>query len=200
MNKKEYFDKMSDVWDAHFYTSDVIKKLHYLVAQFGLTKGAIILDVGTGTGVLMPLLLECVGSQGSITAVDFSARMIQRARDKFRGRANLNFYNASVDNLPFKISCFDSVICFGAFPHFEDKKKALSEMCRVLRGGGNLFVAHALGSKKLMEHHKGTLPVSADVLPEEPEMVKMMRGAGFNNISIVDEVHYYICKGEKIDA
>lgn len=197
MDKKEYFDQMSDVWDARFYTPGLVKRLEYLVAQFELQRGATILDVGTGTGGLLPLLLKSIGSEGAITAIDFSKRMIQKARDKFSDRKNLKFSNASAEDLPFKTGYFDSVICFGAFPHFGDKEKALSEMHRVLREGGKLFIAHALSSKKLMEHHKGSSPVAYDVLPEEPEMMKMMREKVFNNIYIMDKEEYYLCRGEK---
>ena len=91
------------------------------MTQFELKKGTTLLDVGTGIGELLPLLLKCIDSEGSITAIDFSERMIQRASDKFKDRENIKFSITSVEDLPFKTKCFDSVICFGAFPHFEDK-------------------------------------------------------------------------------
>lgn len=197
MDKKEYFDNMSDIWDARFYTPDLVKRLEYLVAQFELKKGTTLLDVGTGTGGLLPLLLKCVGSEGSITAIDFSERMIRKAGDKFKDKENLRFSITSVKGLPFKTKFFDSVICFGAFPHFEDKEKALSEMHRVLKGGGKLFIAHALGSFKLKNHHKGSSQVAHDVLPEEGEMRKMMKEAGFMDVCIIDREKCYICRGRK---
>ena len=197
MDKKEYFDQMSDGWDARFYTADLLKKLEYLVAQFELQKGATILDVGTGTGGLLHLLLRYIGNTGFISAVDFSARMLKKGSEKFRDKENLKFSNAAVEELPFKSGYFDRVICFGAFPHFEHKGEALYEMNRVLKEGGELFIAHALGSKKLMDHHKGASPVACDVLPEEAEMLKMMREKGFINISITDREEYYLCRGGK---
>jgi len=197
MDKKEYFDHMSDIWDARFYTPDLVKRLEYLVAQFELKKGTTLLDVGTGTGGLLPLILKCVGSEGFITAIDFSKRMIQRARDKFKNRENLKFSITSIENLPFKAKFFDSVICFGAFPHFEDKEKALSEMHRVLKEGGKLFIAHALGSVELKNHHKGLSPVAYDMLPEEAKMREMMKETGFMDVCVIDKEKCYICRGRK---
>jgi len=197
MNKKEFFDQMADVWDTRYYTPDLLRRLESLVTQFELQKCMKLLDVGTGTGGLLPLILKYVGGEGNIIATDFSEKMIQKARDKFNNQGNLTFSCAAVEDLPFKTVYFDSVICFGAFPHFEDKEKALSEMYRVLKEGGRLYIAHALGSKKLKEHHKGSSPVAHDVLPEKSEMKRMMSEMGFGKISILDKEKYYICQGEK---
>ena len=43
------------------------------------------LDLGTGTGVLLPYIAEKIGTAGHITAVDYSAGMLSRAKEKFSG-------------------------------------------------------------------------------------------------------------------
>jgi len=197
MDRKEYFDYMADLWDARFYRPDLIERLEDLVVQFEMRNGDKVLDVGTGTGGLIPLLLKYIGSERFIIAIDFSEKMIRRAKDKFRDKENLSFSVSSVEHLPFKKRFFDCVICFGAFPHFEDQVKALSEMHRVLKDEGKLSIAHALSSIELRNHHRGSSPVTHDVLPEEGEMRKMMNEAGFMDVYIIDKEKYYICRGKK---
>ena len=131
---------MAEGWDERYITPQVYKNLENLVAQFALKKNARVLDVGTGTGVLLPALLKCIGSDGFINAIDYSWNMIHKAFAKHSKNTNLHFCVSSVFQLPFNASLFDYVICFGAFPHFEDQSRALSEMHRMLYQGGELLL------------------------------------------------------------
>ncbi|MBW1674882.1 MAG: class I SAM-dependent methyltransferase, partial [Deltaproteobacteria bacterium] len=88
--------------------------------------------------------------------------MVKRAKKKFEDHQNVNFIPGSVEILPFDDIFFEHVICFVAFPHFDSKKKALKEMHRVLKAGGNLFIAHALSSAQIKAHHRASSPVAND--------------------------------------
>jgi demethylmenaquinone methyltransferase/2-methoxy-6-polyprenyl-1,4-benzoquinol methylase len=104
---------------------------------------------------------------------------------------------ASVEDLPFERHFFDHVVCFGVFPHIEDRPRALREINRVLKFPGNLVIAHALSSLEIRSHHKGASPVSQDVLPEEGEMRRLLDGNGFEVKSLVDEPKCYCCEAVK---
>jgi len=197
MHKKEFFNSMAAGWDEKFYSPELIRRLDEMVVSFGLSRGDCILDVGSGTGGLIPSILKVVGPSGEIQAIDFAEEMVKRATEKFESHKNIHIKCASVETLPFNDLFFDDVLCFGCFPHFDHKEKALNEMHRVLKQDGKLFIAHALSSKELKAHHQGAAPVANDILPEEPEMKKMMSEAGFKNISIVDREKCYICQGTK---
>jgi demethylmenaquinone methyltransferase/2-methoxy-6-polyprenyl-1,4-benzoquinol methylase len=103
-----------------------------------------------------------------------------------------------VENLPYKDQFFDHVVCFGAFPHFGDKEKALEEMGRVLKARGTLMIAHALSSVALRSHHQNCGPVSTDFLPEEGDMKSLLEKAGFQLKRLIDQPKRYLCEGEKI--
>jgi len=197
MDKKDFFNSMAAGWDEKFYSPELIQRLDEMVVSFGLSRGDYILDVGCGTGGLIPSILKAVGPSGEIQAIDFAGEMVKRARKKFEGHTNVSIKCASVEDIPFDALSFDHVLCFGCFPHFDHKEKALNEMHRVLKQDGKLFIAHALSSEELKAHHQGAAPVANDILPEEPEMKKMMAEAGFKNISIVDKAKCYICQGAK---
>ena len=198
MDKKSFFNQMAEGWDERFYTHEMRERLPQLVSLFSLQKGVKILDVGAGTGGIVPYLLEAIGPEGSIWAIDFAEEMVKIGRMKFQKESRVIFELASVEDLPYKDRFFDQIVCFGAFPHFEDKIKALEEMNRVLKSRGTLIIAHALSSVALRSHHQNCGPVSTDFLPEEGEMKSLLGKAGFQVKRLIDEPKRYLCEGEKI--
>ena len=197
MDKKEFFNQMAAGWDEKFYVPEMRERLPQLVSLFRLQKGAKILDVGAGTGGIVPYLLEAIGPEGSIWAIDFAEEMVKIGRKKFLEESRVIFEVASVEDLPYKDRFFDQVVCFGAFPHFEDKAKALEEMARVLKPRGTLVIAHALSSTALRNHHQNCAPVSKDFLPEEGEMRSLLERAGFRVKRLIDQPKCYLCEGLK---
>jgi ubiquinone/menaquinone biosynthesis C-methylase UbiE len=197
MDKQTFFNRMAESWDERFYSPEMVERLPQLVSLFQLKKGARILDVGAGTGGIVPYLLEAIGPEGSIWAIDFAEEMVRIGRRKFQEESRVFFELASVEDLPYKDRFFDQVVCFGAFPHFEDKSKALEEMGRVLKPGGTLVIAHALSSTALRSHHQNCAPVSKDFLPEEGEMRSLLERAGFQLKRLIDQPQCYLCEGLK---
>ena len=197
MDKKEFFNQMAAGWDEKFYVPEMRERLPQLVSLFRLQKGAKILDVGAGTGGIVPYLLEAIGPEGSIWAIDFAEEMVKIGRKKFLEESRVIFEVASVEDLPYKDRFFDQVVCFGAFPHFEDKAKTLEEMARVLKPRGTLVIAHALSSTALRNHHQNCAPVSKDFLPEEGEMRSLLERAGFRVKRLIDQPKCYLCEGLK---
>jgi ubiquinone/menaquinone biosynthesis C-methylase UbiE len=197
MDKKSFFNQMAEGWDERFYTPEMMERLPHLVSLFQLQKGAKILDVGAGTGGIVPYLLEAIGPEGSIWAVDFAEEMVKIGRKKFQKESRVIFKLASVEALPYKDGFFDQIVCFGALPHFGDKGKALEEMNRVLKSRGTLIIAHALSSVALRSHHQNCAPVSKDFLPEEGEMRSLLEGSGFQLKRLIDQPKCYLCEGLK---
>ena len=155
MSAKEYFNKAADSWDKRFHTPNLSSFLEKLVPQFGLEAGQNILDVGTGTGILIPHLIRAVEPAGSVTAIDYSENMIKICRTKHSHLKNLTVELKNIEEDAFPTESFDAVICFGVFPHLENKEKALRNINRTLKPGGKLVIAHALSSEELKVHHIG---------------------------------------------
>jgi len=198
MSRKTYFNKAADSWDKRFYTPTLSSFLEKLVPQFGLEAGQNILDVGTGTGVLIPYLTRAVGPAGSVTAVDYSENMIQIGKTKHSHLKNVNLELKNIEEDAFPTESFDAVICFGVFPHLENKEKALRKINRTLKLGGKLIIAHALSSEELKAHHNNaSLAVVHDMLPEKAEMTQLLEQSGFAKISIKDEPGCYLCIAHK---
>lgn len=198
MSRKTYFNKAADSWDRRFHTLSLSSFLEKLVPQFGLEAGQNILDVGTGTGVLIPYLTRAVGPVGAVTAIDYSENMIKIGKTKHSHLKNVSIKLGNIEETAFPTESFDAVICFGVFPHLENKEKTLRNINHILKPDGKLVIAHALSSEELKTHHNNaSSTVMHDVLPEEAEMKKLLEQTGFTEISIKDEPGCYLCIAHK---
>jgi SAM-dependent methyltransferase len=122
--------------DAYFATFDPItgQAAQELVARVS-TAGKAVLDLCCGQGTLTAMLCE---SDAQVTAVDFSAEMLDLAAQKAPG-ADLQRADAAA--LPCDDGSFDVVLCNFGMMHLPDQPKALSEIIRVLRPGGRFLMA-----------------------------------------------------------
>ena len=195
---KDYFDRHASSWDEMLKYEEKTSQLSEAVKWFELTKGDSVLDVGTGTGILLPLIRDAIGPKGVLIGFDFSIRMLEKAvHRKCSGEKIL--VNASVESLPFQPDLFDRIICFSAFPHFTDKAKALVEMVRVLKSGGFLFIAHLKSVEELNQFHRHLGgPVANDFLPHPERIRSLMTESGLGDVSIINQPGKFLAQGRKI--
>jgi ubiquinone/menaquinone biosynthesis C-methylase UbiE len=192
--RQKFYDQMAAEWDLD-YTAEDLERLSKLVDSMDVKSGSHILDLGCGTGILFDMLRRKVGDRGTVTGVDFSIQMVQRAHRNFPFE-NVNVVDADVSALPFADRTFDISIGFRAFPHFQDKQKVLSEIHRVLKPGGKLYFIHLVSSKQLAMHHSKRGGVEAqDVLPPADDMQKLFKAAGFAKLTIDDHPNLYLATG-----
>jgi len=193
MSRHVYFNQLADSWDKRFKTEALSTFLEQLVPTFGLSPGQKVLDVGTGTGVLIPFLLKAVGPTGQVSAIDYAEKMINICKSKYAHLPNVTISVQQVETLDFPPQTFDAVTCFGLFPHIENKEEALRQINRVLKTNGKLIIAHALSSAEIKAHHHDTSSVVAhDVLPTSAVMKKLLTQTGFGKIHILDKPGQYL--------
>jgi len=104
-------------------------------------KPQLILDVATGTGDFAIQALKL--NPKKVVGVDISEGMLEVGRKKMIGRGIeqlIEMRSGDSENLPFEENKFDAVIVAFGVRNFEDLKKGLSEMLRVLRPGGMVVI------------------------------------------------------------
>jgi demethylmenaquinone methyltransferase/2-methoxy-6-polyprenyl-1,4-benzoquinol methylase len=201
MSRQAFFNQLADSWDKRFQTQALTAFLEQLVPAFGLLPGQKVLDVGTGTGILIPFLLQAVGPTGQISAIDYAEKMVKICKLKYAHLPNVTVTVQQVETLDFPLQTFDAVTCFGLFPHIENKEEALRQMNRILKINGKLIIAHALSSVEIkVHHHNASSAVAQDVLPEKATMKLLLKQAGFIRIRITDKPGCYLCLSNKSSA
>ena len=194
-----FFDERAPRWEAACYPPAVRERLTDLIESFGLTAGMRVLDMGTGTGVLLPYIQACIGPDGRICAFDLSLPMARQADQKRRWHRDL-VVQSDAHHIPLGAALFHRVICFAAFPHFEDPASALAEMGRVTAPGGEVVIAHLLSREELAAHHASHQAVRSHGLPASEEMYTLMLAAGLVHCRIDDAPGRYLARGRKPGA
>jgi ubiquinone/menaquinone biosynthesis C-methylase UbiE len=118
---------------------DLARRVRRLLGPFTQNEAA--LDAGCGTGsvtfALAPQVAEVVG-------VDTRADYLAAARAN--APENTRFVEGDVMKLPFGYAEFDLVCCHRVLHHVRRPELAVSELARVARPGGKVFIADQLGS------------------------------------------------------
>ena len=196
--RKDFFDRHAFSWDKDLGKEDRIHKTEEVVRWFGLAQNHSVLDVGAGTGILLPLIREVIGAKGRLVAIDFSYKMLEKIRiHEFAGEKLL--LNANVESMPLRSNQFDRVTCFSAFPHFPNKTRALLEMVRVLKSEGRLFIAHLHSVEEINRFHQQVGgAVAHDFLPHPEQIQYLMNKSGLCDVSIINQPGKFLAQGEKI--
>lgn len=144
----EYFDAEALYWQG-VYDDPRLQGVIYrarqeavldAVDELGLAQGAAVLEIGCGAGLLT---VELARRGHSVRAVDSSRAMVElTARRALREGAGtiVDTRVADVHALPFEDDSFSLVVAVGLLPWLHEPAKALHEIARVLRPGGDIIL------------------------------------------------------------
>ena len=108
-----------------------------------LEPGERVLDLGSGAGMDSLVAALMVGEQGSVTGIDMTPEMVEKARAGAAelGLSNVTFVEGEAEPLPFDDASFDFVISNSVIDLIPDKDAVFGEIHRVLLPGGRIQIA-----------------------------------------------------------
>jgi ubiquinone/menaquinone biosynthesis C-methylase UbiE len=166
MNKEKVGSFYDVVWTEYVPELAASEKHWRLFYSPQEVRGKSVLDAGCGTGVFSIIFAR--NGAGRVTGIDISPGSLETARNlkaKF-GIGSAEFRLQDMLQLPFADGSFDIVWAWGTVHHTTDPFRAISELIRVLRPGGSLFLAvykrtkvtfiHEVIRKSLIRTPRGT--------------------------------------------
>jgi demethylmenaquinone methyltransferase/2-methoxy-6-polyprenyl-1,4-benzoquinol methylase len=136
------FDQISPRYDFLNHLLSLNSDVLWRRRAAGRLAGArLVLDVCSGTGDLAFEIHRRSGAR--VVGTDFSRRMLEIARLKARRRGlerDIRFQQADTLRLPFRDAAFDAVAVAFGLRNVADPARALAEMARVARPGGDVLI------------------------------------------------------------
>ncbi|HEX6073951.1 MAG TPA: class I SAM-dependent methyltransferase [Micromonosporaceae bacterium] len=124
-------------------TSRHLHRFHARVAAdvvaAGLPDGSRVLDVGTGPG-RVPLAIAAAAPGLRVDGIDLSEEMIDHARRLATDTPTVSFAVDDVANLSYPDDTFDLVVSTLSQHHWADRERAMRELSRVLKPGGQIWI------------------------------------------------------------
>jgi demethylmenaquinone methyltransferase/2-methoxy-6-polyprenyl-1,4-benzoquinol methylase len=133
---RRLFDRIAPVYDAmnRVMTAGLDRRWRRLAVEAVVQPGSRVLDACCGTG---DLALAAEREGGIVTGLDFSPRMLERARRK---SSTVEWVEGDLLELPFAADAFDAATVGFGVRNVADLEAALAELRRVLRPGGRLAI------------------------------------------------------------
>ncbi|MFP4621569.1 MAG: arsenite methyltransferase, partial [Bacteroidales bacterium] len=157
-----------------------------------LREGDTVLDLGSGAGKDCFIARSFVGEQGFVYGIDFSKEMIKKARSNAAklGYSNMKFIRGNIEDMPFEANKMDKVLSNCVLNLVPDKRKAFSEIFRVLNPGGTFCISDVVTVGNLPESLLKSAEMYAGCVAgaiSKDDYIRIIENSGFKDIYIHKE-------------
>ena len=174
VNRKQahYFDVVVELFDQE-QPPHILRNLQLIVEAADIQPGDVVLDVGAGVGVLIPLLRAF--RPGRIVACEISAKMLARLADKY---PDVETHLSDIGEMGLPDGSMNVIFMNAVFPNLVDKPRALANCARMLARSGRLIISHPEG-RLFVEQLKEVVPFHLDSLPIFPQLRRLVKDLPF---------------------
>lgn len=183
--QRNSFDKLYQLFEPPL-PEGVPERLEKIIAHGRIAGGNTVLDVGSGTGILIPIIKTY--KPGCIHACDLSRAMLEQLRKNY---PYVKTIMADVRDINLPTESIDVAFLNACYPNIVDKAGAFSNLGRMIKGKGRLVISHPLG-KAFILLLKEEVPFPLDEFPEESEVSALLKPFGFKIETFIDEPELYI--------
>lgn len=188
----EFFNQLAPAWDSTRERQPQL--LTFLTHKLSLQPQDRVLDLGSGTGVLLPYLAPQVRQ---VTAVDFADAMLKIAAQKHAHFSNIAYIHGDILELTLTPSAFEQITCLNFYPHVKDSSVFLKKMSNLLVIGGKLTIMHDIPRSAVNAIHGTCRQVKYDNLPPAEIVSSRLKNARLKITCQEDTDTYYFVQGVK---
>lgn len=158
-----------------------------------IKKGDTVIDLGSGAGNDVFIARRIVGENGNVIGIDFTEKMIERARENAikLGYHNVEFRHGDIESMPVISNKADVVVSNCVLNLVPNKHKAFSEIYRVLKPGGHFSISDiVITGEALPEKWRQVAELYAGCVAgamQKKEYLDIIKEAGFENITLQKE-------------
>jgi ubiquinone/menaquinone biosynthesis C-methylase UbiE len=189
--QRETFDKLYRLFEPPL-PEGVPERLEKIVEHGKIRRGDTVLDVGSGTGILIPIVRKYEPRR--IYACDLSAAMLEQLNSK--KYPDVETIVADVRDLRLPGTSIDAVLINACYGNIVDKQGAFSNLSRMMTPQGHLVISHPLG-KSFVRSMRARASFPLDAFPDKPEAERLLRTFGFEIETFIDEPKLYILVASK---
>lgn len=164
-----------------------------LPTEFALIKeGDTVVDLGSGAGNDAFVARSIVGEKGKVIGIDFTEKMIEKARlnaDKLNYN-NVEFRQGDIEKMPLAGNVADVVVSNCVFNLVPSKQQAFAETFRVLKKGGHFSVSDVVLVGELPDRLRASAEMYAGCISgaiQKEEYLSIIHNSGFLNITVQKE-------------
>ena len=179
------FDKIYKLFEPPL-PEGVPKRLEKIVAHGRITRGDTVLDVGSGTGILIPIIKKY--RPGCIHACDLSEEMLKQLRTNY---PDVKAIMADVRDISLPEGSIDAAFINACYPNIVDKAGAFSNLSRMMKAKRRIVISHPMG-KSFIRSLKEVVSFPLDDFPEKTEAGALLKPFGFEIDTFIDEPEIYI--------
>ncbi len=176
----------SVAWFAGPQDPEVAPRLDRIVALAGIQPGERVLDVGSGTGALLPHLIR---SGARVTALDLTPAMLAVARQRYAGQAA--FVAGDIATFPGE-AAWDVIVCNAMFWNVFDQAAVLARCRALLVPGGRLVISHPMGAGFVARLRAQDPEVVLDDPLDDGPLQQRVAAAGLAIVTRVNEPLLYV--------
>ena len=186
----DFFDQLAPQWDASEVRSTP-ERVKSILGKLPIKPGMSVLDLGTGTGVLLPYLSEMVGKSGHVTAVDLSEGMLSLAKKKYGNLDNVEFLRLDFEEeqLP---GLYDVVMLYCVYPHLHAPAATMEWLFKMNMNPGGVIVIAFPSDEKFINNIHHERKSESDHLPPASVLAEMIRCWGFEAEVVESSADEYI--------
>jgi ubiquinone/menaquinone biosynthesis C-methylase UbiE len=178
--QRETFDNLYDRFLVPL-PQDVLERMAHIVAAASIQKSETVLDVGTGTGALIPDIQRY--SPREVIACDLSGKMLEQVARRY---PDVTCYQGDIRDLQLADVSVDVVFMNGMFGNIVDKAGTLKNIARMLRPGGRAIISHPEG-RAYVARLARTEPFPITPLPSLDDARALFGAVGMTVTQYTDE-------------
>ena len=184
--QSEYFSKYMHLFDPPL-PDGVPERLEKIVESASISGTDVVLDMGTGTGILIPIILKY--KPALIYANDLSEKMLKSVKERY---PDVRTLHGDIRDLRLPDRTVDVVLINACYPNIVDKHGSFTNIRRITKTGCRVVISHPMGSA-FINFLQEKVPFPLDGFPENKTVAKsLFESYGFRVSCFVSEDKLYI--------